>query len=300
MKVLITGGTGLIGTELTKLLLASSHEVRLLSRRKGSQNGIQHFQWNPARGEMDPEAIAGVEAIVHLAGAGIADSRWTESRKRVIVDSRVATANLLFEKIKEFNPPLRAFISASGISYYGLVTSDKIYEESDYPSSDFVGECCILWEKAADQFSSLARVVKLRTGIVLSSNGGALEKIAQPIKFGLGARLGSGEQWVPYIHIEDLCKIYLEVLENEEWEGVYNAVNGDHVTNSELTEAVAKTLNKPLLLPNIPNFVLKMVFGEMANLILEGSRISAAKIKTQGFSFEHQTLEDSLHDIYHS
>ncbi|MEM9052240.1 MAG: TIGR01777 family oxidoreductase [Bacteroidota bacterium] len=300
MRVLITGGTGLIGTELTKLLVSSGHEVRLLSRRRGSQNGVQKFQWNPAKGELDSEALEGVEAIIHLAGAGIADSRWSEARKKVIIDSRVETANLLFEKVKKVNPPLKTFISASGISYYGLVTSDKIFEESDSPSSDFIGECCVLWEQAADQFSDLARVVKLRTGIVLSKNGGALEKIAQPIKFGAGAPLGSGNQWVPYIHIKDLCQMYLNALEDENWSGVYNAVNGDHVTNSRLTKTIAKTLKKPLWLPNVPSFVLKMVFGEMANLILEGSRISAEKIKSQGFSFEHQSLEDSLLDIYQS
>jgi len=300
MRVLITGGTGLIGTELTKVLLAAGHEVRLLSRRKGLQNGVQKFQWNPAKGEMDAEALEVVEAIIHLAGARIADSRWSEERKKIIVDSRVETANLLFEKVNEVQPPLKAFISASGISYYGLVTSDKIFIESDEPSSDFIGECCVLWEKAADQFSDLARVVKLRTGIVLSKNGGALEKIAQPIKFGAGAPLGSGKQWVPYIHLLDLCKMYVVALENEDYTGVYNAVNGDHVTNTDLTKAVAKSLKKPLWLPNVPSFVLKMVFGEMANLVLEGSRVSAERIKGQGFSFRYRTLEDSLSDIYAS
>ncbi|MEM9052484.1 MAG: TIGR01777 family oxidoreductase, partial [Bacteroidota bacterium] len=225
---------------------------------------------------------------------------WSEARKKVIIDSRVETANLLFEKVKKVNPPLKTFISASGISYYGLVTSDKIFIESDEPSSDFIGECCVLWEHAADQFSGITRVVKLRTGIVLSKNGGALEKIAQPIKFGAGAPLGSGKQWVPYIHIEDLCQIYLKALEDENWNGVYNAVNGDQVTNSQLTKAVAQTLKKPLWLPKVPSFVLKMVFGEMANLILEGSRVSAEKVNSEGFSFEHQILEDSLRDIYSS
>ena len=298
MKILISGGSGLIGSALTKLLLAKGHEVNHLSRSKYSQNNIPTFVWDLEKNEIDAAAFNGVEAIVHLAGAGIADGRWTEQRKKIIIDSRVDSANLLYQKAKELKTPLKVFISASGISYYGMDTTENIYSETDPPSDDFIGTCCVLWEKAADQFSDLTRVVKLRTGIVLSANGGALEKIAQPVKFGFGAPLGSGDQWVPYIHIDDLCEMYLAAIEKENYHGVYNAVNGDHVTNTDLTKATAKALKKPLWLPNVPSFVLKTVFGEMGRLILEGSRASAEKVKKAGFDFEYNTLLESLDSIY--
>ncbi len=298
MKILISGGSGLIGSALTNLLLANGHEVNHLSRSKSSENDIPTFVWDVEKGEIDDAAFQGVEAIIHLAGAGIADGRWTEQRKKIIIDSRVESANLLYRKAKELNAPLKVFVSASGISYYGMDTTEKIYSETDPPSDDFIGTCCVLWEKAADQFSDLARVVKLRTGIVLAANGGALEKIAQPVKFGFGAPLGSGDQWVPYIHIDDLCAMYLAAIENESYHGVYNAVNGDHVTNKDLTKETAKALKKPLWLPNVPSFVLRAVFGEMGRLILEGSRASAKKIKSAGFQFKYNTLRDALRNIY--
>ncbi len=298
MKILISGGSGLIGSALTNLLLANGHEVNHLSRSKSSENDIPTFVWDVEKGEIDDAAFQGVEAIIHLAGAGIADGRWTDNRKKIIIDSRVESANLLYRKAKELNTPLKVFVSASGISYYGMDTTEKIYSETDPPSDDFIGTCCVLWEKAADQFSDLARVVKFRTGIVLAANGGALEKIAQPVKLGFGAPLGSGEQWVPYIHIDDLCAMYLAAIENESYHGVYNAVNGDHVTNKDLTKKTAKALKKPLWLPNVPSFVLRAVFGEMGRLILEGSRASAKKIKSAGFQFKYNTLRDALRNIY--
>ncbi|MGB6036165.1 MAG: TIGR01777 family oxidoreductase [Cryomorphaceae bacterium] len=298
MKILISGGSGLIGSALTKLLLANGHRVNHLSRSKSSESDVPTFVWDLANGEIEDAAFEGVEAIIHLAGAGIADSRWTEERKKIIIDSRVDSANLLYRKAKERKTPLKVFVSASGISYYGMDTTEKIYSETDPPSDDFIGTCCVLWEEAADQFSDLARVVKLRTGIVLSANGGALEKIAQPVKFGFGAPLGSGDQWVPYIHIDDLCEMYLAAIEKENYHGVYNAVNGDHVTNEDLTKETAKALKKPLWLPNVPSFVLKAAFGEMGRLILEGSRASAERIKSHGFKFKFATLRKALEDIY--
>jgi uncharacterized protein (TIGR01777 family) len=298
MKILISGGSGLIGSALTKLLLAKGHQVNHLSRNKSSDSNIPTFVWNIAKGEIDDDAFTGVEAIVHLAGAGIADGRWTEERKKIIIDSRVESANLLYRKVKELNVPLKSFVSASGISYYGMDTTENIYIETDQPSNDFIGKCCVLWEDAADKFEKMARVVKFRTGIVLSSNGGALKKIAQPVKFGLGAPLGSGEQWVPYIHIADLCEMYRAAIENENYHGAYNAVNGDHVTNKDLTKETAKALKKPLWLPNVPAFVLKAAFGEMGRLILEGSRASAKKVEETGFDFRYTNLSEALRNIY--
>jgi len=298
MKILITGGSGMIGSALTKLLLEKSHEVVHLSRTASPSSEIPTYTWDPLRGHLEENALEGVQAIIHLAGAGIADERWTERRKKLIIDSRVESANLLHREVKKRNVALRAFISAGGINYYGMNTSHKIYTESDPPSDDFIGRCCVLWEKAADWFNDIARVVIFRTGVVLSSKGGALEKIRKPISMGIGAPLGSGDQWIPYIHVDDLCKMYLYAIENDTLTGVYNAVNGDHITNRDLTRGVAHVLNKKLWLPNVPSFVLKLVFGEMAGLVLEGSRASSQKIQMEGFSFEFENLERSLRDLY--
>lgn len=287
----------MIGKALSDLLISEKHEVTHLSRSASPGSKIPTYLWNPAKGQIDKEALKGIDAIIHLAGAGIADKNWTKERKQVIIDSRVETARLLFSKVKELNIPLKIFISAGGISYYGMETTEAIFRESDPPSTDFIGQCCVLWEEAADSFKELSRVVKLRTGIVLSKRGGALERITKPIKLGVGAALGSGRQWVPYIHIHDLCRMYLFALENDHVEGSYNAVNGDHITNSDLTKAAAEVLNKPLWLPNVPSFILKIAFGEMSGLILEGSRASSEKIRSTGFSFRFEDLETSLTDL---
>jgi uncharacterized protein (TIGR01777 family) len=189
-------------------------------------------------------------------------------------------------------------VSASGINYYGSVTSEQVFVETDPPSPTFIGECCRLWENAADLFAEKCRVVKLRTGVVLSKKGGALEKIALPIKYGVGAGLGSGKQYMPYIHIEDLVRMYLEAIENKSIHGAYNATNGDHITNKELTKAIANSLNRPLWLPNVPAFVLKLALGEMSEILLEGSKASASKIENAGFSFIYPKLENALEGIY--
>lgn len=300
MKILISGGSGLIGSQLTKLLIDKGHDVCHLSRSESPESKVPTFVWKPSKGAMDSAAMYGTDAIVHLAGAGIADGRWTNERKKNIIDSRVESANLLYRKAKELKPPLKVFVSASGISYYGLETTNRIFIESDPPSKDFIGKCCVLWEEAADQFADMSRVVKLRTGIVLSANGGALERIAKPVKYGLGAPLGSGEQWVPYIHIDDLCEMYCAAIEQSKYEGSFNAVNGDHINNEDLAKATASVLNKAMWLPNVPSFVLKAAFGEMAGLILEGSRASAEKVKDVGFDFRYKTLGESLGSIYGS
>jgi hypothetical protein len=296
-KVLITGGTGLIGSHLTPLLTDAGYQVMHLSRNPSEADMVPTFGWDPGKGTIDKRPFEHLDAIIHLAGAGIADERWTDSRRKIIIDSRVETAKLLFKTVVEEKTPLNAFISASGINYYGTQTTEHIFKEDDPPSTDFIGECCRLWEEAALEFQDIARVVMLRTGVVLSQKGGALERIAKPVRYGVGAPLGKGTQYVPYIHIEDLCRMYIHALESE-IKGPFNAVNGDHITNEALTKEVANQLNKPLLLPNVPAFALKLVFGEMANIILEGSRASAEKIQSSGFEFEYSDLPSTLRAIY--
>jgi len=297
-KILITGGTGLIGSHLIPVLKKSGYEVVLLSREEQMHLGCKAFKWDLNKNYIDENAFEGVSSIIHLAGAGIADKRWTKSRKKELINSRVNSAKLLLKYVTEKNVSLKSFISASGIGYYGTDTTEHVFKESDPPSDEFISEICIKWEAAADQFSEICRVVKLRTGVVLASDGGALEKLAQPIKLGFGAPVGSGNQYMPCIHLKDLCRMYTFVLERADMNGVYNAVSGQKSTNEDLTEAVARKLGKPLWLPNVPGFVMKILFGEMANILVGGSHVSAEKIKSSGFEFDYPTLDLALEEIY--
>ncbi len=297
-SILVTGGSGLIGSYLCNLLKSKGHQVSILSRNKTSEPTI--FYWDINNNYIDSEAITSAEYIIHLAGAGIADKRWTKARKKVLIDSRVKSTNLLFNKVKELNPNLKGFISASGIGYYGAITSQNIYSETDKPGNDFLSKICILWEKAILKFNSLnIRTVVLRTGVVFSKEGGALEKISKPIKLGFGAALGSGEQYIPWITTEDLCNMYLEAIDNKDIKGIYNAVSPEHITNKTLTLTIAKKFKKHLWLPNVPSFILKIMLGELAIILLEGSRVSSKKIRSTGFKFKSPTLKDALNNLNH-
>ncbi len=297
-KILITGGSGLVGTALTEMLLQQGFEVAILSRKAETDGKVRRYEWDYKRKHADPAAFEGIHAIIHLAGAGIADKRWTTARKQEIINSRVETAQLLRDMVKKTGQTPQVFISASGINYYGSITSDYIFRESDPPAHSFIGQCCVQWEQAADAFSSLCRVVKLRTGVVLSAKGGALEKIAAPVKYGFGAALGSGRQYVPWIHIQDLCRLYAECIKNNLYQGAYNAVAPMHLSNAELTKKVAKALDKPLWLPNVPAFALKIALGELSEIVLEGSRASAEKLSSAGFVFKYADVDAALGEIY--
>lgn len=295
----------MIGTALTALLQKEGFEAAHISRKEDLTGTVKVYGWDSltpghsafAKNKAE-EALSGTRAVIHLAGAGIADSRWTEARKRIIIDSRVKTAETVHSACEATGIWPEAFISASGINYYGSVTTEKVFAESDPPATSFIGRCCVLWEKAAEAFAPHARTVMLRTGVVLSPEGGALPKIAAPVKFGIGAPLGSGQQWMPYIHTEDLCAIYLHAIKSAKVKGPYNAVNGDHLTNRDLTRAIADALGKPLWLPNVPGFILKAALGELSEVLLEGSRASAEKIRRTGFDFRFPEIRSALEDIY--
>lgn len=292
-SILVTGGTGFIGKKLCETLIAKGHKVAVLSRNQRTKPN--NYYWNTETHYIDSKAIVEADYIIHLAGEGIAGKRWTPQRKKDLINSRAETANLLFEKVKELNPNLKGFISASGIGYYGATTSEKIYEENDAPGNDFISEICKVWEKASLQFDAInIRTVIFRTGVVLSKEGGALEKLSQPIKLGVGATIGSGEQYIPWIHLNDLCNMYVEAIENREIKGIYNAVAPEHITNKSLTKIIAKKLKKPLWLPNIPAFVMKLILGKMAVIILEGSRVSSEKIMAMGFKFKYPNIKEAL------
>lgn len=295
--VLITGGTGFIGTHLTKLLRAEGFNVTHLSRTVSGNESVKTYKWRPTQGYIEDGAIEQADYIIHLAGAGIADKRWTEERKKVILDSRVKSAGILFKKASVIQHKVKAFISASAVGYYGTITSEKIFTETDSPGNDFTAYVCKSWEEAADRFLMLnMRTVKIRTAIVLGPDGGALQKIALPVKYYAGAPLGTGNQYFPWIHIDDVCRVYLKAIKDDTMLGSYNAVAPHHITNRDLIKTIAKVLDKPLILPNVPSFAIKLALGEMGNAVLNGSRVSCEKLRQSGFTFQYPELIQALED----
>ncbi|CAA7387031.1 TIGR01777 family oxidoreductase [Chryseobacterium fistulae] len=294
--VLITGASGMIAKSLSKKI---DHEytIRFLTRKKTQPN---EYEWDIKNGTIDESAFENLSHIIHLAGANISEKRWTEERKKELISSRVDSAKLLLDTLRKKNLKLKSFISASGINYYGTKTTETIYTETDPPGNDFLSKVVILWEKAADKFQEqnvAERVVKIRTAVVLSEKDGALKKMIPSIQFGLGAPLGNGKQYMPWIHLNDICSVYEFALQNSQMQGAYNATSPQHTTNKNLTQKIADIIHKPLFLPNIPSFILKLIFGELANALLEGSRASSEKIQRMGFEFEFPDLEKALKNL---
>jgi uncharacterized protein (TIGR01777 family) len=297
--VIITGGSGLIGKQLCRKLKEAGYNVALLSRKSSHNNDFAVFYWDPEKNEIDHNAISSADYIIHLAGAGIGDKIWTKKRRQIISDSRIKTGELIFKKVQESGKKLKTFISASGIGYYGTITSDKIFTEIDQPANDFLGEICRKWEQMADRFEeSGIRTVKIRTGVVLSGSGGALGRIIPIVRMGIGSPLGSGKQYMPWIHIEDLCNIYIKAIEDKSLKGTYNAVSPEHITNKDLMRALTKVLRKPFFFPAVPSFTIKILFGKMSGILLDGSRVSADKIISAGYNFEFPDLESALENLF--
>lgn len=296
--VLITGGTGTIGRHLSKKLKDKGYKVVWLSRESNKAKEFPAYTWNIEKGEMETAAIETADYIIHLAGANIGEKRWTAKRKQLIINSRVKTGQLIFDKLKETKNKPKAFISASAIGYYGAITTDKIFSETDLPGSDFPGETCRLWEQTADNFKQYGiRTVKIRTGVVLTKQGGALAKMILPVKKGIGAAIGSGKQYLPWIHIDDLSGIYLKAIEDTQMNGAYNAVAPDHKTNKDFINTLARLLKKPFWRFNFPGIVMKIIFGKMSAILLQGSRVSSEKIIKAGFIFKFPKLQSALEDL---
>lgn len=294
-KILITGASGLIGSRLTEMLLQNDYQVSHLGRSKKSGH-VTSYTWNVEKGELDREALE-ADAIIHLAGAGVADKCWNEKRKREIRESRTKSSALLFENLKHGKHPVKVVVSASAIGYYGAFIDERILTEESSSGSDYLAQVTGQWEEEVDKIGSLGiRVVKLRTGIVLSEKGGALAKMAMPVRYGFGAALGTGKQYLSWIHIDDLCAMYIKAMEDERMHGAYNAVCS-WITNEALTKLIARVLNRPLWLPAVPGFVLKIMVGEMAEIILEGSKVSSEKIRQSGFTFVHNNLDEALKSL---
>jgi uncharacterized protein len=285
-SVLITGGSGLVGRYLTSLLLAEGYIVSHLSRTSNHFGRVRVFRWDPGKKIIDPVIFEGVDYIIHLAGANIGEKWWTGNRKEEIINSRVESAKLLHKSVSDTGKTLKAFISASAIGYYGSTTTERIFVEEDPAADDFLGTTCRLWEEAADLFKeSGIRTVKIRTGVVLEKSDSALKKLLIPARFGVFPRLGNGKQYMPWIHIADLCGIYLKAINDEKMEGAYNAVSPQHIIQSEFMRTLAIVINKTLFHPPIPAILLRTALGEMSDVVLKGSRVSAEKILNAGYEF---------------
>lgn len=297
-NVLIAGGSGLVGKALVQLLKSRGYVVAVLSRSRNSASENKSFYWNPAKAEIDESSLVWADIIVQLAGANIGSQSWSSKRKKEIVDSRVLATQLLFETIKRLNISLDAFISASAIGIYGAQTSVHIFKEEDAKGEDFLAKTCIAWEEATDAFQSLGiRTVKLRTGVVLSAHGGALQKMILPFKLGLGSALGSGKQYLPWIQIDDMSEVYFHAIKNASLNGEYNAVAPEHVNNYNFSKTLAQKMNRWFFMPKLPAWVLKLALGEMSVLLLEGSRVSPDKLLSTGFKFKYPKLDKAFENL---
>lgn len=299
MTVLITGATGLIGQEIVKLCHAQEITVHYLTTSKSklsTEDNYKGFYWNPNTNEIDHNCFNGVSAIINLVGASIS-KRWTDKYKKEILNSRTKTAQLLQDTIIKHGYEIEHVVSASAIGVYPTSLTNYYEEDSTQVSGTFLGKVVEQWETAVDGFKTLgSKVAKVRIGLVLAKDGGALPQIVKPIRFGAGAAFGDGKQWQSWIHVQDLADIFMYLLQHQ-LEGVYNAVAPNAVTNKELTKVAANVLKRPLILPNIPKFVMRLALGEMHILLFESQRVSSQKIENKGFNFTYANLRPALEDL---
>ncbi|PLX08996.1 MAG: TIGR01777 family protein [Marinilabiliales bacterium] len=297
-KVLITGGTGLVGSALSRFLKDKGFTPVILSRNPKANSEFPMYKWDVNKGEIDKAAFNGVEHIIHLAGANLGEKRWSKKRKQILIESRVKSAEFLFETIKNGNYKIKAFISASAVGIYPSYTdNDTIFEEDSKLGNSFAAEICKRWESAADDFKTIGiRTVKIRTGIVQDINDPALEKILLSAKFGILPAFGKGEHYYPWIHLKDLCRIYHTAIIDETFNGPYNAVAPDTITNKQYTKAIKKLRRKGFIL-HIPAFFMKLLFGEMSQIILRGTKVQSKLHKKDKFKFEFPTIESAMKDL---
>jgi uncharacterized protein (TIGR01777 family) len=305
--ILITGGTGLIGQAISAKLVEKGHEVIIITRKSKpsmdrlKSKNVTYAGWNIEEQTIDKIALSKADYIIHLAGAGVADKRWTAKRKSEIVNSRVDSSDLLANSLKKDPHNVQAVVSASAIGWYGPDKKGRAFTEVDPPFTDFLGETCRLWEEAVERIRpGVPRIVKLRTGIVLSRRGGALKEFLKPMKFGIATVMGSGRQVISWIHIDDLVAVYLFALENKNINGSYNAVASEPLANREFIRRIARAKKGAALRIKVPSFLLKLVLGEMSIEVLKSCTVSNEKIRRAGFVFKFPTLEEATKELFQS
>jgi uncharacterized protein (TIGR01777 family) len=298
-SVLITGGTGLIGKHLSQKLTQSGYEVSFLGRKKPENCAFKYYLWDYKKKYIEEGALDNVDYIIHLAGANIGEKIWTSRRRKEIIESRVDTTSMIYDIVAEMVYKPKVFISASATGFYPKSYSEtKNFTETDRPADDYLGKTCELWEGEAFRFMKLGlRTVSLRTGIVFSSEGGALKKMLLPIKFGLNIVLGKGTQLIPWIHIDDLCNIYLKAIEDNNLKGPYNAVSPDIVTYEKFAFVSSGFFGRATLKIKIPSLFLRILLGDMSEILLKGNRVSSEKIIIAGYKFIFPKLEQALSKI---
>ena len=295
--ILIAGGSGLIGQRLSAMLTEKGYRVTHLSRNAKADAKYKRYLWDVKKQTIDDEAILEADYIINLAGAGIVGAPWTKARKKLIIDSRVESTNLLLSSLKRLNKKPKAYLSSSAIGYYGD-TGETLVDETTGPGEGFLSESCMAWEAAALQAKAQGlRTVIIRTGIVLSTQGGALEKMLISFNFFTGTYFGDGQQWYSWIHIDDICGMYIKAIEHDNMDGIYNGVAPKQVRNKELIVQIGKTMDKPVINMPVPRLVLRLTMGEMADTILFSNKVSAEKVCSAGFEFRFPALDAALGDI---
>lgn len=298
-KVLIAGGTGLVGSRLSDLLSEKGYEVRHLSRKEKPNAKYATFVWDTDKHFIDDRALEGVAYIINLAGAGIADGLWTKSRKKLLIDSRVETTALLTDYIKKMKVKPKAYLSAAAIGIYGDRGDEMLTEESPIGEEGFMVKCCLAWEDAIEEAASKngVRTAAYRIGVVLSTDGGALVKMLLPLKFFTASYFGDGAQWFSWIHIDDICRMFIRGMEDDSIEGIYNGTTANPLTNKDMTQQMVKALDKKAVVIPAPAFALRLGMGEMGDVVLNSNRVYPKRMEAEGFEFLFPEFKAAVKDV---